>query len=499
MKDNSSKQARVKNNHSKQHPEMVEEQHFRKQSGTDREKFKKQSATLKYNKKRRIRIIISDDDSEASQTANSSSDESNVKKTKVGDNLDGKEKAKEQSNTVKDCGGSEWNKICDEDSETVQYADSSSDEPIVKKTKVCNYDPKTVKEKSKSQPKMVRDNGKRNTMSEEDSDATIIADSSEESNAKKSNNFDDSVYDYVVTEEEGETSDFNCNVSVAHCSQLPFKQHSPKRRSKQKPEPKKRLTYVSKSLSKMATPEKIPITRDETRVMSPPSSLDGNYLTASGASSENMLETEDVGNNKSFVSDSSIEEPDIILLTENVSGNIPTDDAICPNNTSASQSRTETCTDSDCTSTCLVEAPHLVSEVVPATSSVESEISFVSQQASNPIMISNVHSIRQSGHFDSQVNSLHFMPPAFPTVSSTAPVPAGGETQQQPSMCVRCYQESAETNVCEFCGIIFMDLDIYTLHKLSHDRENPLKCAGCGKVCESKFQFTSHIFRDPHP
>ena len=47
---------------------------------------------------------------------------------------------------------------------------------------------------------MVRDNGKRNTMSEEDSDATIIADSSEESNAKKSNNFDDSVYDYVVTE-----------------------------------------------------------------------------------------------------------------------------------------------------------------------------------------------------------------------------------------------------------------------------------------------------------
>ena len=216
-------------------------------------------------------------------------------------------------------------------------------------------------------------------------------------------------------------------------------------------------------------------------------------------SSENMLlESEDVVNNNSCKSDTSIEEPDIILLTENVSGNIPQDGAIWPNNTSGSHSHTETCSDSDCISACLIEAPHLVPEVVPMPS-VGSEVTFVSQQAPNPIMISNVHSIRQSGHFDSQGNGLHFMPPVFATVSSTAPMPAGRATQQQPSMCVRCYQESAETNVCEFCGIIFMDLDIYTLHKLSHDRENPLKCAGCGKVCESKFQFTSHIFRDPHP
>ena len=66
-------------------------------------------------------------------------------------------------------------------------------------------------------------------------------------------------------------------------------------------------------------------------------------------------------------------------------------------------------------------------------------------------------------------------------------------------MCQRCFREEAVNTTCQHCGIVFLDEDVYTLHKLLHDRENPFKCTGCGKECQSRLQFTTHIFRYPHP
>ena len=343
VKDNSSKQSIMMKDHSKEHPQIVEEpsemveeqiELSEKQSRTIKGKSKKESKTVKNNGKRRS-IRIYDEDSEATQIASSSSGESDVKKTKVCNNSETvKENSKEQFEIVRGNGKRKRNKISDEDSEGTQYSARSGDESNVKMMKVCN-DPESVKEKSKKQSKTVKDVGKRNSTSDQDSEVTIIADSSEEeSNVKKTKvcddpepvkekqsetvkdtgkrnkisdedsdatiiadssseesnvkeaKCDDSVYDYVVTEDEGGSPrDFNYNSSVANYAQFSSKQHSPKQRNKQKPEPKKRLIYVSKSLAHMATPEKVPITRDETTVTLPPTSLEGNFLNAGSSKS----------------------------------------------------------------------------------------------------------------------------------------------------------------------------------------------------------------------
>ncbi|ESO91771.1 hypothetical protein LOTGIDRAFT_121808 [Lottia gigantea] len=46
---------------------------------------------------------------------------------------------------------------------------------------------------------------------------------------------------------------------------------------------------------------------------------------------------------------------------------------------------------------------------------------------------------------------------------------------------------------CQYCEIIYLDRTIYQLHMGLHNVNNPWQCNACGKVCENRLEFSSHV------
>ena len=86
-----------------------------------------------------------------------------------------------------------------------------------------------------------------------------------------------------------------------------------------------------------------------------------------------------------------------------------------------------------------------------------------------------------------------------PVLVANKPLVPAAASSLIDSRCTKCWSEKSVTTVCHPCAMVFLDPDVYTLHKLWHDRENPYRCSQCGKDCGSRYLFTTHIFRDPHP
>ncbi|CAO1437087.1 unnamed protein product [Diamesa serratosioi] len=57
---------------------------------------------------------------------------------------------------------------------------------------------------------------------------------------------------------------------------------------------------------------------------------------------------------------------------------------------------------------------------------------------------------------------------------------------------------STEVSECKFCGIIFKDNILYTLHMGYHGYNDVFKCNMCGEKCDDHVQFFLHIAKFPH-
>ena len=52
---------------------------------------------------------------------------------------------------------------------------------------------------------------------------------------------------------------------------------------------------------------------------------------------------------------------------------------------------------------------------------------------------------------------------------------------------------------CEHCGISFEDEVLHSIHMGCHSHTDPFKCNVCGRSCENRYGFYTHIMRGHHP
>ncbi|XP_011677424.1 zinc finger protein Pegasus [Strongylocentrotus purpuratus] len=86
--------------------------------------------------------------------------------------------------------------------------------------------------------------------------------------------------------------------------------------------------------------------------------------------------------------------------------------------------------------------------------------------------------------------------------SSKEPVVDGNYEDTEPTSsqsCASCMEKSGRLlTSCKHCGIFFTDFVMHTLHMGLHGQDYPFQCHHCGKNCQDKYNFFTHIYRESH-
>lgn len=93
--------------------------------------------------------------------------------------------------------------------------------------------------------------------------------------------------------------------------------------------------------------------------------------------------------------------------------------------------------------------------------------------------------LQQQQHSDEETNIIENVEALNNRVTSSAPIVESSEKPEE-------YE-------CKFCGIIFKDNVLFSLHIGYHSLgDDPFKCNMCGMRTEDKIQFFLHIAKFPH-
>lgn len=52
---------------------------------------------------------------------------------------------------------------------------------------------------------------------------------------------------------------------------------------------------------------------------------------------------------------------------------------------------------------------------------------------------------------------------------------------------------------CTICNILFFDRAMYSVHKCTHEENNPLRCAMCRTQCSDRYEFALHCVKPKQP
>ena len=123
------------------------------------------------------------------------------------------------------------------------------------------------------------------------------------------------------------------------------------------------------------------------------------------------------------------------------------------------------------------------------------------------LVIKDVYSLHPSSSRSSSLHSegnyaigaghlVNELPPPPPPQSQHFPqlTPISNLPPASGRNCTNC----ATSSRCVHCNLLFLDEVMHTIHMGWHGRTNPFDCHACGKQCSDKYNFITHIFKDPH-